>query len=200
MRDYDQQKAVLVVQASLSGLRINAKRAITRKYLRGLGNLCSSAAHNQLTFVFNTISCGLRSRAAYNRVNTVFISQPDQWNSNNFCFVFSNDFCFLNFAHAGNASGTQGVTRLDGARSKKQVWRPHVRTWALSEANVPYWRKYLWHCWDFSGPPAVIGHSPQCFDIRGICSPFPSLRPCRHVKFNCMMQFMYFCIKKIITH
>jgi len=22
---------------------------------------------------------------------------------------------------------------------------PHVRTWSLSEANVPYWRKYLWH-------------------------------------------------------
>jgi len=42
-----------------------------------------------------------------------------------------------------------GVTRLDGARVKKQVWCPHVRTWGLSEANVLYWRKYLWHCWDF---------------------------------------------------
>ena len=28
------------------------------------------------------------------------------------------------------------VTRLDGARGKKQVWRPRVRTWGLSEANV----------------------------------------------------------------
>ena len=36
-----------------------------------------------------------------------------------------------------------GVTRLDGARGKKQVWRPHVRTWALSEANLLHWRKYL---------------------------------------------------------
>jgi len=26
---------------------------------------------------------------------------------------------------------TRGVTRLDGARGKKQVWRPHVRTWRL---------------------------------------------------------------------
>ena len=31
------------------------------------------------------------------------------------------------------------VTRSDGARGKKQVWRPHVRTWGLSEANVLHW-------------------------------------------------------------
>jgi len=31
------------------------------------------------------------------------------------------------------------VTRLDGARGKKQVWRPHVQTWGLSEANVLHW-------------------------------------------------------------
>ena len=29
--------------------------------------------------------------------------------------------------------------KLDGARSKKQVWRPDVRTWGLSEANVLHW-------------------------------------------------------------
>jgi len=28
-----------------------------------------------------------------------------------------------------------GVTRLDGAREKKQVWQPHVRTCGLSGAN-----------------------------------------------------------------
>ena len=33
----------------------------------------------------------------------------------------------------------RGITRLDGARGKKQVWRPHVRTWGLSEANVLHW-------------------------------------------------------------
>jgi len=44
------------------------------------------------------------------------------------------------------------VTMLDGAWGKKQVWRPQVRTWGLSEANV-LWRKYLWHWWDFSVPP-----------------------------------------------
>jgi len=37
----------------------------------------------------------------------------------------------------------RGVTRWDGARGKKQVWRPRVRNWGLSEANVLYWRKYL---------------------------------------------------------
>jgi len=35
----------------------------------------------------------------------------------------------------------RGVTRLDSARGKKQFWRPHVRNWGLSEANVLYWRK-----------------------------------------------------------
>ena len=33
----------------------------------------------------------------------------------------------------------RGATRLDGARGKKQVWRPYVRTWGLSEANVVHW-------------------------------------------------------------
>jgi len=37
-----------------------------------------------------------------------------------------------------------GVTRLDGARGKKQVWSPHTWTWGLSKANVLYWSKYLW--------------------------------------------------------
>ena len=47
------------------------------------------------------------------------------------------------------------LTRLDGARGKKKVWRPYVRIWGLSEANVLYWRKCLWHCWDFSASPGA---------------------------------------------
>jgi len=35
-RVYDEQKAVVVVQASLPGLRTNAKRASARKYLRAV--------------------------------------------------------------------------------------------------------------------------------------------------------------------
>jgi len=41
------------------------------------------------------------------------------------------------------ATGKQGATRLDGARGKKQVWRPHVRNRGLSEENVLYWTKHL---------------------------------------------------------
>ena len=47
---------------------------------------------------------------------------------------------------------SRGVTRLDGTRGKKQLWRPHVRTWGLSETNVLYWRKHLQYCWDFRRP------------------------------------------------
>jgi len=32
----------------------------------------------------------------------------------------------------------RGVTRLDGAWRKKHIWRSHVRTWGLSEANVRF--------------------------------------------------------------
>jgi len=33
----------------------------------------------------------------------------------------------------------RGATKLDGARDKKQAWRPYVRTWGLTEANVLHW-------------------------------------------------------------
>jgi len=55
-----------------------------------------------------------------------------------------------------------GTTSL--ARSK---FAPRVRTWCLSEANVLYWRKYLWHCWDIAAP--------------GKLCPFPSSRPWPHL-------------------
>jgi len=64
---------------------------------------------------------------------------------------------------------------LVGAWGKKQLWRPHVGTWGLLEANVLHWRKHLWYCWDFR-------RSPQWFGSRGLC-PFPhSLRPCSAVR------------------
>jgi len=50
----------------------------------------------------------------------------------------------------------RGVTRLDGTWGKKQVWRPHVRTWGLSEGNALYWGKHLWHCCHFLAIPAAI--------------------------------------------
>ena len=59
----------------------------------------------------------------------------------------------------------RGITSLDGARGKKQVWRPRVRSWVLSEENVLYWRNYLRHCQDFSTPEELCPLCP------------PSLRP-----------------------
>jgi len=49
----------------------------------------------------------------------------------------------------------RGVTRLDGAWGKKQVWCPHVRTWGLSEANVLFWKKCFWHLCDFLAPTVI---------------------------------------------
>ena len=57
----------------------------------------------------------------------------------------------------------RGGTRLASTRSKKQVWRSHVRNWGFSEANVLYGGKYLWHCWDFSAPPRTHSAVPQWF-------------------------------------
>ena len=64
----------------------------------------------------------------------------------------------------------RGVTRLDGARGIKQVWRPHVRTWGLSEANLLYWRNYLQPFCNFSAPQNDSA-SPQWFGARGIVPP-----------------------------
>ena len=55
----------------------------------------------------------------------------------------------------------RGETRLDDAWDKKQVWRPHARTWGLSEANVLYWRKCLWHC-DFLVPRSDSAPGELC--------------------------------------
>ena len=61
-----------------------------------------------------------------------------------------------------SCSGSSQDQTSPGTRGK--FWRPHIGTWGLSEANVLYWRKYLWHCWDFSAPP-------QWFGDRGNMSP-----------------------------
>ena len=53
----------------------------------------------------------------------------------------------------------RGVTRLDGAWDKKKVWRPHIRTWGLWEANVLFWK---------SAYGIVSFGPPQWFGVRGI--------------------------------
>ena len=59
----------------------------------------------------------------------------------------------------------RGVTRLDGAQGKMQVRRPHFRTWGLPEANVLYWRMYVWQYGDF--------WRPAVFRRPGNCAPCP---------------------------
>ena len=81
----------------------------------------------------------------------------------------------------------RGVTRLDGARGKKQVWRPHVRNWGLSEANLLFWRKYLRHYWDFSAPQQWFG----AWEIVP-----PSLRPCLYIE----IVFKFCQIHGILHH
>jgi len=93
---------------------------------------------------------------------------------------------------------SRGVTRLSGARGKQQVWHPHVWTWDLSKADVLSWIKYLWYCWDFAAPSAVIRRPPQWFGDRRIVPPLsPSLRSCQkvnnqNIKDQCTT---YFCIQ-----
>ena len=60
--------------------------------------------------------------------------------------------------------------RLDGAQGKKQVWCPHIWTWGLLKANLLYWRKYFWHCWDFSAQPHSFGTSIVIRHLRN-CAP-----------------------------
>ena len=69
---------------------------------------------------------------------------------------------------------SRGVSRLDGARGKKQVWRPHVRIWGLHEVNVLYWRKYCDIVGTFSGTPQSFG-APIALRRPGNCSPLPPL-------------------------
>ena len=50
-----------------------------------------------------------------------------------------------------------GRSKFRGAKGPpKASWRPRLRTWGLLKANALYWRKYLWHCWDFTAHPTVI--------------------------------------------
>jgi len=84
------------------------------------------------------------------------------------CGLLKGRFCTTQVAPLGHRVQARGVPGLDVARGKKQVWHPYVRTWGLSETNVLYWRKYLWHCFDFSVPAAVIRRL-------GNCAPMPPL-------------------------
>ena len=61
-RDYNQQKAVIVVKHHYRGCQLNVKRASMQKYFRGLGNLCSSATYINFLTPFCTVMSSLCTR------------------------------------------------------------------------------------------------------------------------------------------
>jgi len=56
----------------------------------------------------------------------------------------------------------RGITGSDGARGKKHVWHPHVRTWGLSEANVLHWSTVLVTLLRLFGALIVIRRPGNC--------------------------------------
>ena len=67
----------------------------------------------------------------------------------------------------------RGVTRLDSARGKKQVSRPRVRTWAISEANLLL-KKVLMTLLGLFDAHGSGSAPPQWFGARGIAPPLPT--------------------------
>jgi len=73
---------------------------------------------------------------------------------------------------------TELISRLTGRNEVR--WRlvqdaslaPHFRTWGLLEANVLYWRMYVWHCYDFLAPPQYFS-APRVIRRPGNCAPLP---------------------------
>jgi len=59
--------------------------------------------------------------------------------NNDLSMQLCNSSLHIHGQRRGVLNYCRGVTRLDGARGKKQIWRPHVRTWGLLEANVLHW-------------------------------------------------------------
>jgi len=90
----------------------------------------------------------------------------------------------------------RGVTRLDGARGQEASLSPRCSNLRSFWSNVLYWRRYLWHCWDFFSSPAVISRPPPWCAPRSdsapgeLCLPCPPpLRPCiRYIKSDKLRQ------------
>ena len=97
--------------------------------------------------------------------------------------------CLVGPFGATKLATPRGVTRKDGARCKNQIWRRHIWIWGLMEANRLYWRRYLWHCWKFSAPPAVIRRPHSHFGARGIALPLhPLVTPLNGIVVFCNIK------------
>jgi len=75
----------------------------------------------------------------------------------------------------------QGRNEVRWGLGQETSLAPHVRTWGLSEANVLFWKKCIWHCCDLlvpssdSAPAKLCPLHPSlrlwCYSIKiGICS------------------------------
>jgi len=82
----------------------------------------------------------------------------------------------------------RGLERLDGARGEKQVWRPRVRTWGLSETNLAT-KKVLVTLLGLFGAPRISDST-----LGVLRPPSPSLAPPRHPSLHlcstCSLQFI----------
>ena len=113
--------------------------------------------------------------------------------------------------HASDIRHSQGGQGGYAQERNKVRWRPGKETslappcsniYGRSEANVLYWRKYLQHCWDFSGLPAVVWHPIVIRRPGNFMPPFPpSLRLWRvsyqFVIWKVVSKTTYFCSLKV---
>ena len=144
----------------------------------------------------------------WNRVKTTFFT-TGVWNSAgaitvnemiSFLFIldvvrtsWAGRLIFINFIVTCTVRGRNEARWRPGQEASLA---PHVRAWGLSEANALYWRKYMWHCWDFSAPPQSLGvpaliGAPIVTRRRGIAPPLPTPRYapwCRVLPFSALLQ------------
>jgi len=119
------------------------------------------------------------------RMKEWFCAVPFLWEKIGIRSISSS--CFENRVYRN-----RGVTRLDGARGKKQVWRTHVRTWGLSEANLLLKKVLQTLLGLFGDPPAVI-RRPHNYSAPGESRPlFPLVAPlCRNKNVLCAVNWVH---------
>jgi len=74
------------------------------------------------------------------------------------------------------------LVKIGWTQGRNEVrWRPGQEISLASlcsnlrsfRSNAPYWKKYLWHYWDFFSSTGVISRPPQWFAARGFVHPLP---------------------------
>jgi len=78
---------------------------------------------------------------------------------------FYSDLTFIGSRTTRKTCHTLKNCSSNNQRRNEVRWRPgkeaslelHVRIWGLQEANILYWIKYLWLCWDFSRLRQLFG-------------------------------------------